>query len=43
MLFVNDSLNKLQNDLTSLENKYVLEMANKKTERGRFGDEEMDF
>ena len=30
MLFVNDSLNRLYNDLTSIENKYVLEMANKK-------------
>ena len=30
LLFVNDSLNKMHNDLTELENKYILEMLNKK-------------
>lgn len=30
LLFVNDSLNKMHNDLTALEDKYILEMLNKK-------------
>lgn len=30
LLFVNDSLNKMYNDLTAIEDKYILEMLNKK-------------